>query len=120
MDGVDQFLEHHPNGLALCGGDVNQLDLEELSNLSGLEALIDFPTSGELVLNNCITNNEALFSRCFPIVPQMKTDHKTWSHVNYSRDLEAAVNFLHSTIERLMYECFPSKSVRMSSRDPHG
>ena len=36
MDIVDQFLECHPSGLVLCGGDLNRLDLEKLSNLSGL------------------------------------------------------------------------------------
>ena len=75
-DIVDQFLECHPNGLVLCGGDLNRLDLEKLSNLSGLKALVDFPTRGNSVLDNCLTNNEALFSRCYPIVAQMKTDHK--------------------------------------------
>ena len=76
MDIVDQFLECHPSGLVLCGGDLNRLDLEKLSNLSGLKALVDFPTRGNSVLDNCLTNNEALFSRCYPIVAQMKTDHE--------------------------------------------
>lgn len=49
---------------------------KKLSNLSGLKALVDFPTRGNSVLDNCLTNNEALFSRCYPIVAQMKTDHK--------------------------------------------
>ena len=60
----------------LCGGDLNRLDLEKLSNLSGLKALVDFPTRGNSVLDNCLTNNEALFSRCYPIVAQVKTDHE--------------------------------------------
>ena len=75
-DIADQFLACHPSGLVLCGGDLNRLDLEKLSNLSGLKALVDFPTRGNSVLDNCLTNNEALFSRCYPIVAQMKTDHR--------------------------------------------
>lgn len=154
-DIVDQFLERHPSGLVLCGGDLNRLDFEKLSNLSGLKALIDFPARGDSVLDNCLTNNEALFSRCYPIVAQMKTDHngvilpagvrlkplkfsstmrdyrehrkimfyhklleQDWDHVNDNSDLDTAVNSLHSTLEKLMNECFPSKSIRMSSRDP--
>lgn len=66
-DTVDQFLQRQPSGLVLCRGHLNWLDLEKLSNLSGLKVLIDFPTLGDSVLNNCLTNNEALFSRCYPI-----------------------------------------------------
>ena len=44
-DIVDQFLECHPSGLVLCGGDLNRLDLEKLSNLFGLKALVDFSNS---------------------------------------------------------------------------
>ena len=154
-DIVDQFLDRHPSGLVLCGGDLNRLDLEKLSNLSGLKALVNFPTRGNSVLDNCLTNNEALFFRCYPIAAQMKTDHKgvilpagvrlkllrfsctmrdyrehrkimfhhklleqDWNHVNDNFDLDTAVNSLHSTLEKLMNECFPHKSIRMSSRDP--
>ena len=41
-----------------------------------------------------------------------------WNHVNDNFDLDTAVNSLHSTLEKLMNECFPRKSIRMSSRDP--
>ena len=41
-----------------------------------------------------------------------------WNHVNDNFDLDTAVNSLHSTLEKLMKECFPGKSIRMSSRDP--
>ena len=75
-DTVDQFLEHQPSGLVLCGRDLNRLDLEKLSNLSGLKVLVGFPTRGDSVLENFLAYNEALFSRCYPIVAQMKTDHK--------------------------------------------
>ena len=106
-------------------------------------------------MDNCLTNNEALFFRCYPIAAQMKTDHKgvilpagvrlkllrfsctmrdyrehrkimfhhklleqDWNNVNDNFDLDTAVNSLHSTLEKLMNECFPRKSIRMSSRDP--
>ena len=59
----------------LCGGDLNQLDLEKLSTLSGLNILVDFPARSDSVLNNCLTSNTALFARCYPFLAQIKTDH---------------------------------------------
>ena len=42
---------------------------------------------------------------------------QNWSQIN-DMDLEDAVDFVHSTIKSLMDKCFPSKVVKMSSRDP--
>ena len=116
--------------------------------------LVDFPARGDSILDNCLTNNEAVFSKCYPVNAQIKTDHKAcilpagiklkslrfkqslrdyrehrkikfhrviteqnWSQIN-DMDLEDEVDFVHSTIESLMDECFPSKMVKMSSRNP--
>ena len=105
-------------------------------------------------MDNCLTNNEAVFSKCYPVNAQIKTNDKAcilpagiklkplrfkqslrdyrehrkikfhqgiteqnWIQIN-DMDLEDAVDFVHSTIESLMDECFPSKMVKMSSRDP--
>ena len=43
---------------------------------------------------------------------------QNWHQVTNSTDLKAAVDFVHSTVESLIDECFPSRAVRMSSRDP--
>mgnify|MGYP001794103665 FL=1 len=154
-DIVDDFLETYPDGLVVCGGDLNRLDLDKLSTLSGLKVLVDFPTRGDAILDNCLTNNETLFSKCYPIVAQMKTDHKgfilpagvklkplrikrtmrdyrehrkiafhrkllkfDWHPLTNNNNLEAAVESVHSTITKFMDECFPAKTVCMSSRDP--
>ena len=60
----------------MCGGDLNRLDLEKLTAVSGLKVLVDFATRGSAILDNCLTNNESLFSKCYPIIAQIKTDHK--------------------------------------------
>ena len=73
---TDDFLESNPNGLIVCGGDLNRLDLEKLTAVSGLKVLVDFATRGSVILDNCLTNNESLFSKCYPIIAQIKTDHK--------------------------------------------
>ena len=36
---TDDFLEANPQGLIVCGGDLNRLDLEKLTSVSGLNAL---------------------------------------------------------------------------------
>ena len=52
------------------------------------------------------------------IVFHHKLLEQDWNHVIDNFDLDTAVSSLHSTLEKLMNECFPSKSIRMSSRDP--
>lgn len=75
-DITDDFLEENPEGLIVCGGNLNRLDLEKITTITGLKALVDFPTRGMSILDNCLTNIEILFSRSYPIVSQMKTDYK--------------------------------------------
>ena len=62
--------------MVVCGGDLNQLDLQHLEELSGWNALVDFPTMGNSHLDNCLTNRPNLFERCYPIETLIKTDHK--------------------------------------------
>ena len=92
---VDDFLELHPNGLVVCGGDLNRLDLNKLSTLSGLKVLVDFPTRGNAILDNCLTNNETLFSKCYPFVAQIETDHNGFI-------LPAGVKFKPLRIKHIM------------------
>ena len=148
-------MESNPNGLIVCGGDLNRLDLEKLTAVSGLKVLVDFATRGSAILDNCLTNNESLFSKCYPIIAQIKTDHKgivlppgaklkpvrfkyilcdyrehrmnkfhqellehDWNNVNRCTNVDSAAECLQSDLRRLMAQCFPAKTVRMSSRDP--
>ena len=37
---MDTFLEENPDGLIVCGGDLNHLDLSRLSIMSGLKVLV--------------------------------------------------------------------------------
>ena len=60
----EDFVDCHP--AVLYGGDVNYLDLELLSTMSGLTALVDFPTRGDACLDNCVTNTPQLFSNPTP------------------------------------------------------
>ena len=41
-----------------------------------------------------------------------------WDDVSACDDVESALLCLNSTLSRLMKGCFPSKTVRMSTRDP--
>lgn len=70
-DVSDTFLEENPTGLVVCGGDLNRLDVEKLSMLSGLKPLVDFPTRHSAILDNCLTNNTSLFSKCYPFIAQI-------------------------------------------------
>ena len=58
----DKFLDANPEGVVLYGGDLNHLDLDTLSVLSGLQALVNFPTRGTAFLDNCMINKPGL---CF-------------------------------------------------------
>ena len=44
--------------------------------MSGLKVLVDFPTRDQSILDNCLTNKESLFNKCYPIISQIKSDHK--------------------------------------------
>ena len=72
----DLFLDSSPDGTVMIGGDLNDINLDKLSALSGLTALVDFPTRGTSILDNCLTNNCSLFSKCYPFDAQIKTDHR--------------------------------------------
>ena len=71
----DLFLDGSPDGTVMIGGDLNNMNLNKLSALSGLTALVDFPRRGTSILNNCLTNNCSLFSKCYPFDAQITTDH---------------------------------------------
>ena len=75
-DVSDLFLDGYLDGTVLIGGDLNNLNLDKLSALSGLTALIDFPTRGTSILDNCLTNNCSLFSKCYPFDAQIKSGHR--------------------------------------------
>ena len=71
----DVFLDSYPYGVILCGGDVNKLNLDQLSTLSGLAALVDFPTRGNSILDNCLTIKPELYDQPFLFQALIKTDH---------------------------------------------
>ena len=58
----DLFLDGSPDGTVMIGSDLNNINLDKLSALSGLTALVDFPTKGTSILDNCLANNCSLFS----------------------------------------------------------
>ena len=70
------FLEESPDCLFVSGGDFNHLNLNRLSIMSGLKVLVDFPTRGQSIFDNCLTNKESRFNKCYPIISQIKSDHK--------------------------------------------
>ena len=72
----DLFLDGSPDGTVMIGGNLNNINLDKLSGLSGITALVDFPTRGTSILDNCLTNNCSLLSKCYPFDAQIKTDHR--------------------------------------------
>ena len=66
-DMADDFLELNPEGLYVCGGDLNQLNLDKLTAVSGLKVLVDFPTRGTHIVDNCLTNKATVFSKCYSV-----------------------------------------------------
>ncbi|CAB4030584.1 Hypothetical predicted protein [Paramuricea clavata] len=72
---VDNALEKQPGMAIVIGGDVNQLKISELCLMTGWEALVDFVTRGEAILDNVLTNRSDLFGKCVPYNISIKTDH---------------------------------------------
>ena len=70
------WLNKHPDSVVVCGGDLNQLDLQHLEALSSWNALVDILTRGDSHLYNCLKNRPDLFERCYPIQILIKTDQK--------------------------------------------
>ena len=151
------FLDSYPYGVILCGGDVNKLNLDQLSTLSGLAALVDFPTRGNSILDNCLTNKPKLYDQPFLFQALIKTDHGgvvlppgkkfkpirtkysfrdyrehrkvhfssllqkiDWSPVVKATEIDAAANLLNDILHSVMNQCFPARTVSMSTRDPCG
>lgn len=71
----DRFLDSFPDATVVIGGDLNRLDLNVFSTLSELVPLVDFATQGKSKLDNALTNKPQLFSKCYHITAQIKTDH---------------------------------------------
>ena len=72
---VDQTMDSHPGTVVVCGGDLNQLNTKQFEQLTGWNALVDFPTRGESRLDNCLSNRPELFGRCRPFTMLTKSDH---------------------------------------------
>ena len=72
---VDQTMDSHPGTVVVCGGDLNQLNIKQFEQLTGWNALVDFPTRGESRLDNCLSNRAELFGRCRPFTMLTKSDH---------------------------------------------
>ena len=63
---MDNALDQHPGLNIVLGGDTNQLDVNELCQLTGWNSLVDFPTRGVAYLDNVLTNRPDLFGKCAP------------------------------------------------------
>ena len=72
---VDQTMDVYPGTVVVCGGDLNQLNIKQFEQLTGWDALVDFPTRGESRLDNCLCNRAELFGRCRPFTMLTKSDH---------------------------------------------
>ena len=72
---MDNALDQHPGLTIVLGGDTNQLDVNELCQLTGWNSLADFPTRGVAYLDNVLTNRPDLFGKCAPFSISIKTDH---------------------------------------------
>ena len=75
IDRCDTFLDMHLNGVVLCGGDLNRLDLDCLSTSPGPVPMVNFATRGTSILDNCLTNHPELFNDPLRFQALIKTDH---------------------------------------------
>ena len=75
IDYTDDVLDAHPQTVIVLGGDLNQMDMDQLQQLSGWNVLVDFPTRGDSHCN-CLTNRPDLFARCYNVHVSTKSDHR--------------------------------------------
>ena len=75
LNRTDDILDKVHDSVVVCGGDLNQLNINKLEQLLGWDAMVDFPTGGNACLDNCLTNRKDLFSGCTPFNILIKTDH---------------------------------------------
>lgn len=68
IDYTDNVLEAHPQTVIVLSGDLNQMDVDKLQQLSGWNVLVDFPTRDDSHVDNCLTNRPDLFARCYPFM----------------------------------------------------
>lgn len=70
---IDEFLEANPDGFVICGGHLNRLNIERLvSTSTGMKSLVDFPTRGDSVLDNCLKNYDNVFRRATRSMHKLK------------------------------------------------
>ena len=60
------MLEKHLDAVTVCGGDLNQLHMQEFKVLLGWSFLVEFPTRSNACLDNCLTNRPVLFEKTYP------------------------------------------------------
>ena len=75
LNRADDILDKVPDAVIVCGGDLNQLNINKLEQLLGWDAMVVFPTRGNACLDNCLANRKDLFSGCTPFNMLIKTDH---------------------------------------------
>lgn len=68
-------MDSHPGTVVVCGGDLNQLNIKQFEQLTGWNALVDFPMRVESRLDDCLSNHVELFGRCHPFTMLTKSDH---------------------------------------------
>ena len=49
--------------------------MKKTEELSGWDAMVDFPTRENAIPDNCLTSGCNLFSKCIPFNMLIKTDH---------------------------------------------
>ena len=60
----------------MLGGHLNKLNIDILATKLGFDALVNFPTRGNHILDNCLTNCPCLFQSCYAVDAIAKTDHR--------------------------------------------
>ena len=76
QDITEDFLDENPDCVVVLGGDLNKLNIDILATKLGFDALVNFPTRGNHILDNCLTNCPCLFQSCYAVDAIAKTDHR--------------------------------------------
>ena len=57
IEKMDDFLDTNPNGVVMCGGDFNNLKIENLTTNIGLDVMVDFPTRNKRYIRQLLNKS---------------------------------------------------------------
>ena len=83
---VDNELDEHPQTVIVCDGYLNKLNIDRLEELTGWNAMVDFPTRSLSCLDSCFSNPYHLLTKTDHCIVSFTSCQKASSQPTQSSD----------------------------------